>query len=133
LITLLHERLPDNYFTIQPEVYQHRKKVLLDKLSGMLNFLNSTDCRSMEILHYFGQQGEPCGKCDNCKDAEKNAYTMDELKDYVLHLLEDNAKTAIELENSIEGVSNNQLGKVLRFLVDEEMIELRNSSFYLKK
>jgi ATP-dependent DNA helicase RecQ len=133
LITLLHERLPDNYFTIQPEVYQHRKKVLLDKLSGMLNFLKSGDCRSMEILHYFGQQGNPCGKCDNCKESAKHTYTMDELKDFVLHLLEATPMTATELELSIEGTTTNQLGKLLRFLIDEEIIELSNKSLQIKR
>ena len=42
------------------------KQVMRGKLDALLGLAEATDCRRMRLLAYFGQQGEPCGNCDNC-------------------------------------------------------------------
>ncbi|WP_072477884.1 DNA helicase RecQ [Amycolatopsis australiensis] len=35
-------------------------------LNAMLALCETVECRRVQILNYFGQQGEPCGNCDTC-------------------------------------------------------------------
>jgi ATP-dependent DNA helicase RecQ len=42
------------------------KKVQVAKLDAMLGFCETSDCRRMRLLAYFGESGSPCGNCDTC-------------------------------------------------------------------
>jgi ATP-dependent DNA helicase RecQ len=42
------------------------KAVLRTKLDALLSLAESTECRRVALLHYFGQSSQPCGNCDNC-------------------------------------------------------------------
>jgi len=45
-----------------------RKKSALNKIEAVLQYTNhETECRTILLLEYFGEQGgKPCGICDNC-------------------------------------------------------------------
>jgi ATP-dependent DNA helicase RecQ len=43
----------------------HRRR-LGAHLNAMLALCETVECRRVQILNYFGQQGEPCGNCDTC-------------------------------------------------------------------
>jgi ATP-dependent DNA helicase RecQ len=42
------------------------KAVMRGKLDALLNLAEGTDCRRVSLLHYFGEESQPCGNCDNC-------------------------------------------------------------------
>ena len=42
------------------------KAVLRGKLDALLSLAESTDCRRVRLLAYFGESSEPCMNCDNC-------------------------------------------------------------------
>ncbi|MHB8837585.1 MAG: DNA helicase RecQ [Gemmatimonadaceae bacterium] len=42
------------------------KKVQVAKLDAMLGFCETSECRRMRLLAYFGETGTPCGNCDTC-------------------------------------------------------------------
>ena len=42
------------------------KQVLRGKLDALLALAESTDCRRVRLLSYFGEASQPCGNCDNC-------------------------------------------------------------------
>jgi ATP-dependent DNA helicase RecQ len=42
------------------------KQVMRSKLDALLALAEATDCRRVRLLHYFGEQFQPCGNCDNC-------------------------------------------------------------------
>jgi ATP-dependent DNA helicase RecQ len=42
------------------------RKVQLTKLDAMLGFCETSDCRRVRLLSYFGEQSSPCGNCDTC-------------------------------------------------------------------
>ncbi|HEV7918529.1 MAG TPA: DNA helicase RecQ [Solirubrobacterales bacterium] len=44
---------------------QH-KRVQRTKLDALLTMCESTQCRRVHLLEYFGQAAESCGNCDNC-------------------------------------------------------------------
>jgi ATP-dependent DNA helicase RecQ len=43
----------------------HRRR-LSQHLDAMLALCETVECRRVQLLNYFGQQGEPCGNCDTC-------------------------------------------------------------------
>jgi ATP-dependent DNA helicase RecQ len=43
----------------------HRRR-LATHLDAMLALCETIECRRVQLLNYFGQQGEPCGNCDTC-------------------------------------------------------------------
>jgi ATP-dependent DNA helicase RecQ len=42
------------------------KKMQRGKLDALLTLAEAHDCRRVRLLAYFGEQGTPCGNCDNC-------------------------------------------------------------------
>ena len=130
-VTLLHERLPDNYMRIDPAVYTQRKETAFQKLSSMLNFLQAPTCRSILLLSYFGQEGEPCGKCDVCR-AEKNSnYSSQELVKIVKNLVREKAHSINSLQAEITDVNQSQLTGIIHWLMDEGVIINKDDKFYL--
>jgi ATP-dependent DNA helicase RecQ len=43
----------------------HRRR-LAQHLDAMLGLCETVECRRVQMLDYFGEQGEPCGNCDTC-------------------------------------------------------------------
>src|SRR3954471_6737201 len=43
----------------------HRRR-LSQHLDAMLALCETVECRRVQLLNYFGQQGAPCGNCDTC-------------------------------------------------------------------
>jgi ATP-dependent DNA helicase RecQ len=68
MVTFLHERFPDDYLQLKPEVYQFRKERALERLETMRRYVEGKQCRQQYILSYFGQESDVCGKCDRCKE-----------------------------------------------------------------
>jgi ATP-dependent DNA helicase RecQ len=50
----------------QSEAGEEHKRVVSSKLDAILGLCETTSCRRMQLLDYFGEQSEPCGNCDNC-------------------------------------------------------------------
>ena len=42
------------------------KRIQIAKLDAMLGFCETSDCRRVRMLAYFGEQSTPCGNCDTC-------------------------------------------------------------------
>jgi len=45
------------------------RRLAREKLSGIIHYAESSDCRRRQLLAYFGetQEAENCGSCDNCQ------------------------------------------------------------------
>ena len=78
-VTFLTERLPLDRLVISPVTYSERKKAAQDKLAAVHDFVSSKNCRSVQLIRYFGQESDPCGKCDSCI---KNALIKDESQEW---------------------------------------------------
>jgi len=42
------------------------RRVSLQKLDALVGLCESTGCRRVQLLGYFGEASVPCGNCDNC-------------------------------------------------------------------
>ncbi|MEY3199187.1 MAG: hypothetical protein RJA13_1145 [Bacteroidota bacterium] len=129
-VTLTHERLPDDYLSISAEVYTYRKQNAEQKLEKALQFIELPICRSVQLLKYFGQESEPCGKCDVCKNNSKTTYRTKELKEILLPFLQ-NMQT---IEDCIDktNASSEQIKNTLKELILEEKIEAFDGKFKVR-
>jgi ATP-dependent DNA helicase RecQ len=50
----------------ESEASDHHKRVIGAKLDALLGLCESTGCRRVRLLDYFGEASEPCGNCDTC-------------------------------------------------------------------
>jgi len=50
----------------QSEASAEYKRVATAKLDALLGLCETTQCRRVRLLDYFGEAAEPCGNCDNC-------------------------------------------------------------------
>jgi len=42
------------------------KRIITSKLDAILGLCETTSCRRVALLDYFGERGKPCDNCDNC-------------------------------------------------------------------
>src|SRR5262245_59574649 len=55
-------------FIEESEAADPRKRMEHGKLNALLGFAESSQCRRQVLLHYFGDDCQPCGNCDVCLD-----------------------------------------------------------------
>ena len=66
-------------YGLRDMVFQHRminesdapedvKQVMRAKLDALLSLAETSDCRRVRLLSYFGEVSTPCGNCDNCRN-----------------------------------------------------------------
>jgi ATP-dependent DNA helicase RecQ len=73
----VQKETPQIYFTqprckstdirIDEKAYGYRKEQFIHRVQGMLAFVQTSVCRSVKMVSYFGEDNaEKCGICDNC-------------------------------------------------------------------
>ena len=114
--------------SISNENYKDRKANARKRLDAVLNYVSSsTRCRSSLLLEYFGEiQSHRCGKCDVC--VERNKIEMSELEfnnvlNQVKPLILNKPLSIKEISEQIRGASENQVIKVIQWLLDNNKIE----------
>ena len=56
------------YWLDQSQAPDHQKRVMGDRLEGMIALCETAECRTASLLACFGEVlGERCGHCDNCR------------------------------------------------------------------
>ncbi len=50
----------------QSEADEAYRRISSTKLDAILGLCETVQCRRLHLLDYFGEQGVPCGNCDNC-------------------------------------------------------------------
>ncbi len=129
-VTLLHERLPDDYLTISQEVYAKRKQFAEEKLTAAIQFLTGDTCRSQALLDYFGQTGTICGQCDVCKSREEKNINPEKAKEDLVTFLS-NPRTLEDCVNHFQ-LSTSFIKSLLKSLMLEERIYLDQAGYHKK-
>jgi ATP-dependent DNA helicase RecQ len=128
-VTFLEERLPETHFYIKPEVLKTRKEVAIEKFSYVVDYLTEELCRSMQLVVYFGQKGEPCGICDVCKRKQKSEINKGKsIQQIVLEYL-DNPKTFIEIKVHLAQADEDKIREILFELLDDQRIKFDGKTY----
>lgn len=127
LVILREERLMRKAINISPENYLYVKERYSERLEKMIDYADSTErCRSVMLLHYFGENSSPCGKCDVCKSAaekKNNSRETEALRNRIKEILRDSTPTISELEE-LTGIPQEKLIKTVRLLLDSNEVLL---------
>jgi ATP-dependent DNA helicase RecQ len=126
-VTFVQERIPDDYFSLNPTIYLERRQNAVDKLNKIIDFVNLNQCRAQQVISYFGQQSESCGKCDVCLK-QNQEIELNEAN--ILEYMKDK-KTIFELCDTFQ-VDETQLKTILRKIYLEEKITFENGKFIRK-
>ena len=105
MIFMDEERLPVQDIYIAPETYIHRKNLIAERFENMLSYLNNdSECRSVVMQRYFGDiQATPCGICDCCLAARRQAKTaISDLRSQLLDLLRKEALAPRDLARMLK-------------------------------
>lgn len=132
LVTLLHERLPDDYMYIDTSVYKTRKEVAHSKLDSMIDFIQKPICRSILLLQYFGQAGEKCGKCDICLAESKSNYTAKEVQEIIIQLIAEKPLRLDEIHAAINDTDKYFINNLINWLLDEDIITEKDGALTLQ-
>lgn len=131
-VTFLQERLPDNYLTISSEVLFKRKEVALEKMDAVENYLTVELCRSVQLLNYFGQEGDLCGKCDVCLKNGVSGQNENVLAKKIQLKLQEKALTFDELQEMLPNYEKKNIQKVINKLLDANRVVLSSEKLIWK-
>lgn len=132
MVTFLHERFPDDYVELKPEVYHFRKERALERMNVMKRFVEEKHCRPQFIISYFGQKSDPCGKCDYCLE-QRLLEKHPRLELELIALLESNAMTLAEIIARFDTSYSAKIKTTLRELINEERIIFSEQHFSLPR
>lgn len=90
-----------------------------ERLQAIIDYSESKDdCRMANLLNYFGEDAERCGKCDVCIDEKKSAV---DIIDQITVLLANTPLSGPELMVEVGG-NENEIKQVLRQMIDAEIV-----------
>lgn len=130
-------RLDENDIYIGKKEYFTQKEEDFKRMQAMIKYIeNETKCRSNILIEYFGESNATrCGKCDNCRKRNKislSEFDFDKTLDIIKPLLK---KSMFTMEALIKacGIQNeDNVHKVVRWLIDNEKVEVRGTLLYWK-
>ncbi|MBO6517179.1 MAG: RecQ family ATP-dependent DNA helicase [Bacteroidia bacterium] len=99
-----------------------------DRFEALVQYIEEEECRSRLIGEYFGEeQKEDCGKCDVCNLKQRYAFSSDDfsvIENQVRALLAEPMEYG-QLVRSILGYSEDQVHGVLKWMMDDGLVHLR--------
>lgn len=130
-IIYTRERQETDRIYLSREVYEDRKESYRRRIEAMIEYAESENkCRSRMLLHYFGEKNEHnCGQCDVCLQHHHSGLRQsqfDEISRQIRSLLEMESLSLQELKARMENVPEEQLTKVVSYLLSEEIIRQEN-------
>lgn len=133
-IIYTRERQETERVYLSKEVYEDRKESYMQRINAMIEYAESENrCRSRMLLRYFGEKNEHnCGQCDVCLQQHQSGLKSGEfeaISQQLQALLKENPLSLQEIKEKMQ-VPENQLMKVVSYLVSEEIIRQENG--YLK-
>lgn len=130
-IIYTRERQETDRIYLSREVYEDRKESYRRRIEAMIEYAESENkCRSRMLLHYFGEKNEHnCGQCDVCLQHHHSGLRQsqfDEISRQIRSLLEMESLSLQELKEQMGDVPEEQLTKVVSYLMSEEIIRQEN-------
>ncbi|MDR0693673.1 MAG: RecQ family ATP-dependent DNA helicase [Prevotellaceae bacterium] len=134
LLLFNEERLDEGNLRISKEHYGDLKKRHEQRIKAMLHYAaNTAQCRSRQLLAYFGETAAPpCGRCDVCtaqNAADVSNYKFDLLSGKLKTAIRENSFTLTQCINSIDSNPDDTI-KVLRWLIDHGEVYETDEGIY---
>ncbi|MGB3545943.1 MAG: ATP-dependent DNA helicase RecQ [Saprospiraceae bacterium] len=135
-VTFLRERIDADNLDLDRKLYRFRRERAEHRLQVMVRYTSSEECRSRQLLAYFGEpDAPPCGRCDACLDRKKGSLgqtEFDDLRELLLRKLsEQDGQTTQQLTADMtdEGVTGSALS-TLQHLVAEGVLRFEGEQLF---
>ena len=125
-ITYLQDRVSVEEVIISPHVYEDRKQKYEQRLKAMMDYvLNDQECRSRQLLAYFGEEAkDDCGQCDVCVQHRKDyRQRVAALPRQILDLLSDGESHDLSVLRSLH-FDKDTVTAAVQSLADDEKVDL---------
>lgn len=125
-VLFLMDRPAPQSFTIDRMRYKEREKNAHQRMRAVQEYMTSSACRQKEILEYFGEESEPCGKCDVCLGSKKTEFTEKEKSDLYDHIITKMVDGKIDADDYVRRWPHHKRNKAyacIQQLVRENQLE----------
>lgn len=124
-ITYRQDRVEKEDLIISRSVYEERRITMEKQINSIIKYVaNSDDCRSVQLLKYFGETSKSdCGCCDIClsKSGKPKDNTIKNAINVLIEYFEDGQPHNIQELNSI-ALPRKQMELALDKLLDDEIL-----------
>ncbi|MGV3764218.1 RecQ family ATP-dependent DNA helicase [Parapedobacter sp.] len=128
----LRPRIDNNRLHIDSGYIRERKTVKQGQLDAVFAYLDSTDCRSRQLLAYFDEDNsKPCGICDRCLARNKEEHVEERLMAELVELLSDGP---MSIDRLVRGLKTGDEASRLVFIrkrLDEGRLKVNGNKYYL--
>lgn len=141
MLILTEERLPEEDVRIAPESYRLREEITREHIDAIFRYANNqTECRSLVIQHYFGEQSSvPCGRCDICLEHRKHqnatqlSNTHKQIRTQLLERLENNPLTVKQLADRMFVPIDTILKEITALIQEQKIIEDKGGKLQINR
>lgn len=130
------ERRETSDIYLSKDVYEKRKERYRQRITAMINYVTTSNCRSRMLLRYFGEKNEHnCMQCDICLSKHPIGLRkglLNEIAEQIIQMTHEQPLSLQEINRELH-FETAHIETVLRFLVDEEYITLINGLVSSKK
>ena len=126
-ITFVKRRLDRAEIVLPPNVYADRKREMQERITTMIGYLTTEECRSNYLVKYFGEEtSKACGICDNCvgTDISMPDFGPEEerfLRQRILDFIQKEGITSCT-QIHFPDVPDSKVGEVLHCMMEEELL-----------
>ncbi|QJD94897.1 RecQ family ATP-dependent DNA helicase [Mucilaginibacter robiniae] len=134
-VTYLKPRQTSEHLLIDKRYMDQRKAVYQKKMEAIIAYAQHKQCRSQQLLAYFGELNAPkCGVCDIClqEKRQQGAGQLQEMiVDDILQLLNSGPADLEHLVNTIKQGQKAERLTAIRQLLDSGRIKTNGEKYYL--
>lgn len=132
-ITFIEPREDDKTINRIAPIIKQQNKLKETQVNAVIDYINNDDvCKSMQLLHYFGEQHpEPCGICSVCitKQPQSTHVKPENLKHEIIKLLESGEKSSREITKLLS-CEDTDTKRVLKQLLEHQIIIITKTNKY---
>ena len=126
-IQYITERIDTRYFNLSDEVYKNRKDDAVKRVLSVIDFVNNDkDCRSVQLLRYFGEDiKKTCDKCDVCSSKNKMTINNKEYQDIsesIIYELKENESDVYCILKKFNKYHEEKVLNTIRIMIDNDII-----------
>ncbi len=125
-LTFIYKRPDFDKLTLPKSAYEHRRTVMEDHMSSILDYCVSEECRQQLMNQYFGFDVQPCGVCDNCQ--RQHPISEVRVSEELTRRIQSQTTT---LQNILQGWQVNEIDLVKSILKEwesEKVITIHNNT-----
>lgn len=119
-ISYPQNRIDSSRLRFPREQYEDLRDRLNNRVEAVIRYLeDSTVCRQVQLLSYFGEESTPCGRCDVCLAGKADASVTSDARHLIINLVSKYADGISPAEIYKLNVPRKELETAVRALVDE--------------